>query len=145
MPFKKAIEAVQAINNNVNEFVLDIVARPDVTELILDANRSQLNSGVDANRNPIEPPYTETTIRFKISKGQEFRWVTLRDTGAFQESFKLIFHRDSFEIVATDSKRRSLKQKYGAAILGLHQTRIEAIKLPIEVIMTQELKRGLTE
>ena len=145
MPFKKKIAAVRRVNDNVNDFILGIIAQPSVTNFVLDANRDQLNVGVDANSNPITPPYTPTTVGIKISKGQEFRWVTLRDTGDFHRSFRLIFHADSFELVATDRKRRSLKEKYGAAITGLTAQSIGDVSMFILPLARQGLDRELSK
>ncbi len=142
MPFEALIAVVKDINRNPDELIIEALRSAHIEELVIEVNQNQLDAGIDANGNPIDPLYTETTIRYKISKGQEFRWVTLKDTGKFQKSFKVIYRNDEIEIVATDSKRKKLRDKYGAAILGLTQESIESLKAPLlEAVKEVILKR----
>ena len=143
MIFDELIRVIDDIERNSDEFVLSVIQDPKIEEIVVLFNQDQLNEGFDANFNRIEPEYTQTTVRYKISKGQNFKDVTLKDTGAFHNSIKLIYQRDGFEIVATDGKRRKLKEKYGAAILGLHDKSIEGLRMVLEVALMQELKRRL--
>lgn len=64
-------------------------------------------------------PYTSKTISIKLSKGQPTDRITLRDTGDFHSSFRVVFDDTKFTIVATDSKSEDLMGKYGEDILGL--------------------------
>ena len=64
-------------------------------------------------------PYTPKTIELKEIKGQPTNRVTLRDTGDFYASFKIITEPDKFTIIATDYKTDGLIRKYGRQILGL--------------------------
>lgn len=138
------IEAVQGFERNIDEFVLDSVREPSIEEFVKELNQQQLDNGVDSNGNIIMPLYTDTTIGFKIRKGQPFDRVTLKDTGAFHESFIVIYHRDSFQLTATDKKRRELQQKYGAAIFGLTDESLEALVIPLKVVMRNNLLKLLT-
>lgn len=64
-------------------------------------------------------PYTPKTIEIKEIKGQPTNRVTLRDTGDFHASFRLIIENDKFTITADDFKTEGLIRKYGRQILGL--------------------------
>lgn len=127
MPFSKSIQAVKSLNQDPDKFVLDIIRQKGTTDFVLSLNQKQLNGGLDANSNKIVPPYTQTTVRFKIAKGQPFDRVTLKDTGDFYTSFDIIFRNDEFQVIAKDSKRNKLRQKYGAAILGLNDGSLQEL------------------
>jgi hypothetical protein len=86
---------------------------------ITEANRDQLWEGKNSDGTLISPAYSDLTISMKFAKGQPGDRVTLRDTGAFYESFKVDVKNDTFEILATDSKAGLLMKKYGKMILGL--------------------------
>lgn len=64
-------------------------------------------------------PYKARTIRNKKRKGQPTSRVTLRDTGAFYESFYIVFDTGGFYITADDKKTEALVTKYGASIFRL--------------------------
>ena len=90
------------------------------TQFIEDLNRAQLWAGIDADGQPIEPDYTDATVRIKQAKGQPTDRVTLKDTGAvYEEIFTEIFSR-AFEMDSSDPKAEELKAKYGPAIFGLN-------------------------
>lgn len=72
-------------------------------------------------------PYAPYTIYLKYLKGQPADRVTLRDTGAFHESFYLEPGPDSFRITAADGKTNDLVMKYGAAIFGLTQENVNKV------------------
>jgi hypothetical protein len=63
--------------------------------------------------------YSPFTIEIKSQKGQPTNRTTLRDTGAFHESFYLEFQKDGFEMKASDPKTEELKTDWGPEILGL--------------------------
>ena len=64
-------------------------------------------------------PYTPKTIEIKEIKGQPTNRVTLRDTGEFHASFRVITSNDSFTITADDWKTEFLMRQYGRQIIGL--------------------------
>lgn len=85
-------------------------------------------------------PYTPKTIEIKEIKGQPTDRVTLRDTGDFHASFRLIIERDKFTITADDFKTEGLIRKYGRQILGL--TDENASELAHEYIYPELLKKA---
>lgn len=84
-------------------------------------------------------PYTPKTIEIKKIKGQPTDRVTLRDTGDFHASFRLIVERDKFTITADDFKTEELIRKY-RQILGL--TDENASELTHEYIYPDLLKKA---
>lgn len=72
-------------------------------------------------------PYRPLTIKIKTQKGQPTDRVTLSDTGDFHRSFKILYHPESFEFIATDWKTEDLKRKYGKNILGLTDSNLNEI------------------
>lgn len=65
--------------------------------------------------------YALFTITEKIQKGQRYDHVTLKDTGAFYNSFVVEVTKDGFSIIADDVAfyDRPLTESYGLDILGL--------------------------
>jgi hypothetical protein len=72
-------------------------------------------------------PYTPVTVEFKRIKSQPSNRVTLRDTGAFHESFYVNITSTYFEVLARDPKTGDLIKKYGSEILGLTDENINEI------------------
>ena len=64
-------------------------------------------------------PYAPSTVKRKIRKGQPYNRVTLRDTGEWYKSLRLIYDVDGFYLTSTDYKNKYLKDKYGPKILKL--------------------------
>lgn len=64
-------------------------------------------------------PYSPLTIEIKKEKGQPYNRVTLRDEGAFEQSFYVEADTQQFTIKAADWKTEDLIQRYGRQILGL--------------------------
>lgn len=95
-------------------------------QAILDLNReNQLyEKGQDVNGNELLE-YKPFTIEIKQLLGQPYDRTTLFYSGAFYNSFKAVIHPSEYriDIIATDSKTRSLVTKYGD-ILGLQSENI---------------------
>ena len=72
--------------------------------------------------------YAALTIAIKTAKGQPTDRVTLRDTGAFHESFKVETTNEDFEITADDQKTDELKERYGDGIMALTDQHLHSIK-----------------
>ena len=69
----------------------------------------------------IKNPYAFRTKLAKRRKGQPTDRVTLKDTGAFYSSFKVIPRNNEVEITATAEYTKYLLDKYGEEILGLQE------------------------
>jgi hypothetical protein len=76
--------------------------------------------GIDSKGNSLGG-YSPYTISIKKLKGQRTDHVTLKDTGAFYESFKINVDYNGFEIEADDESMydNPLSMTYGVDIIGL--------------------------
>ena len=109
---------------------------------VLNLNRkSQLsNRGITGEGTPITPSYKPRTIEIKKRKGQTTKFVTLRDTGDFQDNFKIVYRQNEIEISADATHHagvgnivQHLQGRYGKEIFGLTEeniTRVQKIILP---------------
>lgn len=99
----------------------------------------------------IEPPYTSFTISLKKKKGQQTNWVTLKDTGAFHKSIKIIPQSSQMTVISDDSKARDLQDKYeknsDGKILGIQPENLERfgreILLPRVQLEVRKLLLGI--
>ena len=112
----------------------------DTSELILDANRSQMMLGLDKLGNEILPEYTPFTIEIKKEKGQPTDRVTLKDTGDFHREMFMKVDSTSIFIDSNDEKTEKILKKYDAGsetILGIPVKKKEIIN---ESIMDKFIK-----
>lgn len=86
---------------------------------IITLNQGQMSLGRRADGSEITPSYSDLTIELKEAKGQETRWVTLRDTGSFWDSMFVQVNAESFDMSSADDKTSKLEKKYGGKIFGL--------------------------
>lgn len=99
-------------------FVIDREVKDEIIRLI---TQDQLFSdGVDGDGDSLGE-YSNFTKAIKLSKGQRIDHVTLKDTGAFYDSFRIIVNKDSIDVFADDSSiyDTPLTKMYGLEILGL--------------------------
>lgn len=137
--------AENAASLNEIEILVEVYDAREVEEAILDLNRiNQLfEQGINADGGIIGF-YSETTEFLNPSKkaGEPY---TLKDTGAFYESFSLFIKKDgSFTIEANEIKPNGvdLFEKFGENILGLtDESRIKLAELitPLFIQKTREL------
>lgn len=116
---------VKKINANLifNEFSKDENLKENIVHYNTD---DQLyNEGIDSDGITLGE-YAQSTIegttRFagKIAKGQRYDHITLRDTGAFYDSFKVIQTQDGLLITAYSFKGDTdLRKRFGNEIVGL--------------------------
>lgn len=114
------IKQLEAINVDVL-FVEVVRDNADIQNLILDLNRfNQLfDKGIDSEGQDLGE-YTPFTIQIKTGKGQPVDRVTLKDTGAFYDSFGIVFGADFVEITANFIKDGDdLRDDWGENITGL--------------------------
>ena len=64
-------------------------------------------------------PYKDSTIRYKIKKGQPTNRVTLFDTGSFYGNMYVIADAEGFYIISKDPKTEKIIAKYGNDIFRL--------------------------
>lgn len=92
-------------------------------------------------------PYRPSTIKKKQKKGQPYNRVTLKDTGEWYGSLRLVYDSDGFFITSTDEKNKYLKQKYGPKILRLTDENLSMIlhkyiRPNLKVKLEKYLKNG---
>lgn len=86
---------------------------------IAQLNRDQMNAGIRADESSIKPDYRKITKAYKASKGQEYDFVNLRDTGEFQSKIFVRINGNQYSIYSSDSKADDLTAKYRVEIWGL--------------------------
>lgn len=82
-------------------------------------NQGQMSLGKRADGTEITPTYSDLTIMLKDEKGQESRWVTLKDTGSFWGDMFVDVGNSSYEMGSADAKTAKLEKKYGKKVFGL--------------------------
>lgn len=85
-------------------------------------------------------PYAPSTIKRKKKKGQPTNRVTLKDTGKWYKSLKLIYDVDGFYIVSTDDKHKYLKERYGEKILKLTREHLNEVIRSFRPELAEKLK-----
>ena len=91
--------------------------------------------------------YRPRTIKNKQRKGQPYNRVTLKDTGEWYNSLRLVYDVDGFFITSTDEKNTYLKKKYGPTILRLTNENLSMIlnkyiRPNLKVKLEKYLKNG---
>ncbi len=92
-------------------------------------------------------PYRPRTIKNKQRKCQPYDRVTLKDTGEWYNSLRLVYDVDGFFITSTDEKNTYLKKKYGPTILRLTNENLSMIlnkyiRPNLKVKLEKYLKNG---
>jgi len=137
------IKRLELVQKNLNDFVsAEILSRE---REILDLNRiDQLyKSGVDSDGVVIVPEYTYVTKTIKRVKGQPTDRVTLKDTGKFYKSFRVVVRKQDFEIIARDRKTGKLKRKYGDEILGIAPSNLDVVIDLIRDGVNKRIKKAI--
>lgn len=78
-------------------------------------NIEQINQGFRSDGSEILPSYSDFTIQMKKLKGQETRWVTLKDTGDFYRGITSQVQGLTIQTESSDWKNEKLKKKYETA------------------------------
>jgi|SRR5581483_11286675 len=105
-------------------------------------NTDQMYAGQLNNGTPILPPYAASTIAIKKRKGQPYDRVTLRDTGAFHNAFRLqVIGKDLIEDSDVEYAP-DLEKKYSTAIWGLNEANHEEY---IDNYMAPDLQEKVSE
>jgi len=98
-------------------------------KLIIDLNTiDQLyNQGVDS-RGVVIGDYTYYTKSLKQAKGQRTDHITLKDTGEFYNSFRIILNGNALQIIANPIKDdTNLFQEFGIDIVGLTEDSMSVV------------------
>lgn len=120
----KGFELIEIVQEAVIETSNDIII----------LNQGQMSLGRRADGTDITPTYSDLTIMLKDEKGQESRWVTLKDTGAFWSDMFVDVGNNSYEVGSADAKAQSLEKKYGKKIYGLTKESKSEEYIPIYLL-----------
>jgi hypothetical protein len=145
--------ALRIKNLSVLDLVHELSETPEFTDLIIDLNtKNQLyDKGIDSEGRSLGD-YSANTIegtnqyQGKKQKGQRYDHITLNDTGAFYESFKVFLDSNSdFEITADTLKDTTdLIEEYGENILGLTDESLGILREKAKEIIINYL-RGILQ
>jgi hypothetical protein len=97
-------------------------------------NQGQMSLGKRSDGTDITPSYSDLTIMLKDEKGQESRWVTLRDKGDFWGNIFVDVGNNSYEMGSADGKAANLEKKYGKKIFGLTKESKSEEYIPIYLL-----------
>ena len=129
--------------------LFEVLNSPRVQLWVLTANKTQLYAKGKTSKGKDLGKYSPYTEEVKKSKGQRLDHITLSDTGAFYESFKLIIGKNSFEITADGIKVddygniTDLLYEYGEDVLGLDQEHLQDFVIMLTNEMIKHIERKL--
>jgi hypothetical protein len=109
--------------------MLFLFQNAEFRKLIIDLNTiDQLyNQGVDS-RGVSLGDYTAYTKSLKQQKGERYDHITLKDTGEFYKSFRIIFTGDALQIIANPIKDdTNLFKEFGIDIVGLTEDSMSVV------------------
>lgn len=115
---RKVKAAVKDIEDSIFPTLKDVFTR--YSDIIKEINTEQqlYDLGQDSKSKSLGK-YAESTKRIKIRKIQPIDRVTLKDTGDFYESIRIIAKDDELIIETSIEYAKYLTRKYGADILGI--------------------------
>lgn len=106
----------------------------DLRDEVVRLNQEQLYEyGIKSDGTFVLPDYSPFTIEIKRKKGQRYDHVTLKDTGKFYASFRVVYGKDWFEVLADDESGYDtpLFEIYGDEVMGLTEYNLERIRVLI--------------
>ena len=129
---------------DINKILTDVWNTFQVEQFIIQLNteRQLHDKGEDSLGVSLTPAYTFVTLQFKAEKSQRLDHVTLKDTGEFYESFKIIVNAKGFEIVAID--RHDLFEKYGEDVIGLTKESLQMLDNFMKPFYSNNAKKDIT-
>lgn len=117
---------------DIHQEVQEAVIETSTDMIVL--NQGQMSLGKRSDGTEITPTYSDLTIMLKDEKGQESRWVTLKDTGNFWGDMFVDVGNNSYELGSADAKAASLEKKYGKKIFGLTKESKSEEYIPIYLL-----------
>lgn len=117
----------------------------DFRKLIIDLNTiDQLyNEGIDSKGKSLGE-YSAYTKSLKQQKGQRTDHITLKDTGEFYNSFRIVFTGNALQIVANPIKDdTNLFREYGIDIVGLTEDSMSVVTTKALQLIKPYIKQQL--
>lgn len=123
------VNALRTFSDNINRYTKTLVLDNERVIIELNVDKQLFEDGINRDGISIDSyqPYHPITVRYKFRKRQPYDRVTLRDSGDFHKSFKVIADDLEFMIYADDWKLSELLNKYGANILGLTDENLQIV------------------
>ena len=133
------LDETQAWFFSIDREVQDEIIRLNTIDQLYDR-------GIDSDEQSLGE-YHPITQAYKISVGERYDHVTLKDTGAFYDSFRIEIDARGFNIVADDEAfyDRPLTEVYGLEILGLTQENTEWLGAFIKDKYQEYVRRTLLQ
>lgn len=123
---------------------------PTVTDKVVELNTQEqlFDKGEDDTGRPLDSiggDYTTTTKLYKRQQGQPVDRVTLKDTGAFYESFNASVQYNGDIVIEANTIKdgEDLQYRWGKGILGLQQKSKEIIQTEIREEIIKEVRKLL--
>jgi hypothetical protein len=140
---QRKIDRLTDYRDRIAEIIQEELMNNEDFILTMNADDQLYDEGINRVGVSIEDyaPYTMRTLAIKTEKGQPTDRVTLRDTGAFEQSFFIEFRADEFEIKASDFKAEKLVVKYGKQIMGLTDENVQRLIKKITPRLIWEINR----
>jgi hypothetical protein len=117
----------------------------DFRKLIIDLNTiDQLyNEGIDSQGKSLGD-YSAYTKSLKQQKGQRTDHITLKDTGEFYNSFRIVFTGNALQIIANPIKDdTNLFREYGIDIVGLTEDSMSVVTTKALQLIKPYIKQQL--
>lgn len=123
------VNALRTFSDNINEYTKILILENERVIIELNVEKQLFEEGVNNSGTDISSymPYHPLTLKYKFLKRQPYDRITLRDSGDFHRSFKIIADDVEFLIFADDWKTSELLDKYGANILGLTDENLQIV------------------
>lgn len=142
--FGKLKSLSEKIQNLDEDEVIDQLAKDEnLKENIVHYNtQDQLyEKGIDSEGNSLGD-YSPFTRGIKQEKGQRFDHITLKDTGAFYDSFKVVQRPEGLMVEADSNKGdKDLRVEFGNEIVGLTSESLNKVIQEVRVKTLLFLKR----
>lgn len=137
LPFAGVINTLKKIQDDLIIEIIQQIVKDNANEIIDLNTKDQLfREGVDSDGESLGV-YSNSYKWYKQNiVNQPYDRVTLKLTGDFHKSFKVIIGKKEFEIDATDWKASLLATNYGKKIFGLTDSNLDLFK---ELIVQPEL------
>lgn len=161
-PLRKVLRAIQMLN--IDKIALDISRNKVLQTLVIKLNtegfpssqlfvkgEDSLGQKLKGNTIVTDGDYTPFTKEIKREKGQPTDRVTLKDTGEFYMSFRVIPYRGGFEITADGFKQGDIStggnvdllDEFGDNILGLNQENLQILINFYREAISEKIKQKL--
>jgi len=121
--------AFQIANSTEHKkFVIRLNTEGEPTSQLFNLGEDSLGVRLHGETSLIGGEYSPSTLKDKRGKGQQLTPPTLKDTGAFYDSFKVVAFKGGFRIEANPIKDdTNLFDEFGEEIVGLNKENLDLL------------------